>query len=120
MTPGDGLANDFWLAFRPALNLRNLGAIGERACHCREHLVSMLRSSQIGKDESDHVLSVGLTGADSLPVLVSLKVREREPARHLQSVLILFILRGAGLVAQDGERQRDDCQIGSRSPKLVQ
>ena len=29
MTPGDGLANDFWLAFRPALNLRNLGAIGK-------------------------------------------------------------------------------------------
>jgi hypothetical protein len=39
----------------------------------------MLLSSQDSQDESDHVLGVGLTRADSLPVFVSLELSEREP-----------------------------------------
>ncbi len=44
-----------------------------------------------------------VTRTDSLPVFVSLELREREPARNLQSVLVLLVLRGAGPAAQDGE-----------------
>ena len=51
----------------------------------------------------DHVF--GLTHSNSLPVFVSPELGEREPIRHLHSVLVL---RGNGLAAQDGRHYRRD------------
>jgi hypothetical protein len=58
----------------------------------------------IAEDHFNQVSS--LTDGDSLPVFVSLELREREPIRHLQSVLVL---RGHGHAAhQDGEHYCND------------
>ncbi len=55
-------------------------------------------------------VSVSLT-ATVFPVFVSPEVREREPVRHLHSVLVL---RGNGFASQEGEHYRNGRSGGGR------
>ena len=57
----------------------------------------------ISEDHREQVS--GMTDGDNLPILVSPELREREAARHLQSVLVL---RGNGRAAQNDEYSRND------------
>ena len=61
----------------------------------------------IGENHRDRVF--GLADGDCRPVFVSPELGEREPIRHLHSVLVL---RGNGPAAQDGEH---DCNDGACS-----
>src|SRR6516164_864792 len=75
--------------FRYPLNLRSLGALWEGLTIAGNTFLECVDHHGIRKDKSDHVLGVGLTLADSLPVFVSLELREREPIRHFHRVLVL-------------------------------
>src|SRR4051795_1575050 len=90
------------ILFRYPLDLRDLGAVGERLAVAGNAGPVGVDLHGIGDDQLD--LFVGLTDGDRLPVLVSPEVREREPARHLHGVLVL---RREGYAARDSEQRRN-------------
>jgi hypothetical protein len=72
----------------------------------RSRSSSPFRSSIRGAHERDSLAQIiGLAHGDNLAVFVSPEIREREPIRRLQGVLVL---RGVGPAAQDGEHDRID------------
>jgi hypothetical protein len=75
--------------FRSPLDLRDLGALGEGLAIAGNTLLVGVDHHGIRKDKSDHVLGVGLTWADGLPVFVSPELGEREPIRHFHRILVL-------------------------------
>ena len=78
-------------------------AVGGKAVSVRGH------HRGIGDDHLD--TGFGLTDGDVFPVFVSREVREREPVRHLHSVLVL---RGNGFASQEGEHYRNGRSGGGR------
>ena len=62
-----------------------------------------MRRCPEGDDHLDQV--AGLADGNDLPVFLSPELGEREPVRHLRSVLVL---RGNSLAAEDGEYNRND------------
>src|SRR5438094_1109060 len=96
--------------FRVPMDLRHLGAVGER-------LAVPGNAGPVGRDhhgiseDHSHQGSV-LTDGDNLPGLVSPELGEREPTRHLQGVLVLGGLGGHGGAAQG----TDECRHDSNRP----
>src|SRR3989442_3558593 len=89
--------------FRIPMNLRHLGAVGERLAVSGNAGLVGLDHHGIGKDHSHHLFVV--TDGDGLPAFVSSELREREPIRYFHGVLVL---RRAGHAAGDSERYRND------------
>jgi hypothetical protein len=73
--------------FRFPLDLRNFGAVAEKACRYRERRPGRLRSSREWRFHLERFF--GLTDGENLPGLVFSELREREPIRHLRTVLVL-------------------------------
>jgi hypothetical protein len=69
------------------VHLCDLGAFGERLAVAGDAGSVSLDHYRIGKDYSERVLS--LANRNGLRLLVSPELREREPARHFHSVLVL-------------------------------
>src|SRR6266550_6262592 len=82
--------------FRVPMDLRHLGAVGERLAVTGNAGLVGLDHHGIGEDQSHHLFIV--TDGDSLPTFVSSELREREPIRHSHGVLVLRRERDA-----DGE-----------------
>src|SRR4029077_8344906 len=76
--------------FRLPLDLRNLGAVGERLAIARSTFLVRLDHHGIRNDYSNHVLGVGQTRANHLPGFVSFELREGQPTRNFYSVLVLL------------------------------
>src|SRR5258708_26723802 len=91
------------LFFRVSMNFRHLGAVRERLAIAGHAFLIGVDHYRIPYDHSD--LASVLTDRDHWPVLVSPKLREREPVRYLHSV---FVLRGnRDTSRQDGDRHRN-------------
>jgi hypothetical protein len=84
---------------RLPMDLRHLGAVGERLAVVGNTGPVGVDHRRIGEDQSERV--IGLTDGDGLPVLVAFELREREATRHVQREPIL---RCKGYVAQDSEQ----------------
>jgi hypothetical protein len=85
------------------MDLRQFGAVGEWLAIAGKAGAVSIDHRRITEDHGN-VVSV-LTDGDNLPSFVSSKLREREPIRHLQSVLVL---RRYGTAAQGNERYDSD------------
>src|SRR5262245_39328477 len=85
------------------MDLRHLGTVWERLAVARNAGQVGVDHHGISEDHSDQL--VVLTNGNNLPAFVSPKLREREPTRHFQGVLVLL---GKGHAAQDSERYRND------------
>ena len=73
------------------MDLRHLGAVGERLAVVGNTGPVGVDHHGIGEDHGERALS--LTHGNSLPVFVSPELGEREAAQHLHNVLVL---RGKG------------------------
>src|SRR5213594_3402490 len=96
--------------FRVPMDLRHLGAVGERLAVPGNAGPVGLDHLGIGEDRSKQ--GSVLTDGDNLPGLVSPELGEREPTRHLQGVLVLGGLGGHGGAAQG----TDECRHDSNRP----
>ena len=85
------------------MDLRHLGAIREGLAVAGNAGPVGVDHHGIGEDHSEQLFAV--TDSNSLPAFVSPELREREPIRHLHSVLVL---RREGHAAQGGEGYRND------------
>src|ERR1700722_10699764 len=88
----------FWVP----MDLRHLGAIGERLAVARNAGLVGLDHHGISQDHSDRRFVV--TDGDSLPSFIPPELREREPTRNFQCVLVLL------------SRQADTNQTGEQHP----
>src|SRR5205823_11007030 len=95
--------------FRTPVDLRHLGAVGERLAVAGNSGPVRVDHGGVREDRSKQV-SV-LTDGDNLPGLVSPELGEREPARHLHGVLVLS-RHGA---AADGT---EECRRDSDRPHV--
>src|SRR3984893_17729236 len=90
--------------FRVPMDLRHFGAVGEGLTVTGHTGLVRMYHRGAPEDHSKH-LSV-MTDRNGLPAVVSLELGEREPIRHLESVLVLG---GYGPAAhQDHEHYRSD------------
>src|ERR1700722_1703242 len=93
--------------FRPPLYLHNLRPLGESLAIAGNALLISLDHHRIGDDRPDHLRAFADAGANHFPLFVSLDLREGEPARYLQRVLVLLLLSGAGTASHHGEHQHN-------------
>jgi hypothetical protein len=84
------------------MDLRHLGAVRERLAITGNTGFVSLDHHRIREDRSNE--ATVLTDGDNLSGLISSELRERQPIRHFQGVLIL---RKNGPAAHNGEHSRD-------------
>src|SRR4029077_3436122 len=89
--------------FLPPMDLRHLGAVREGLAVVGNPSLERFDHRRIPHDHRER-LSV-VTDRNNLPGFVSPELRECEPTRHFQRVLVL---RGNGPAAQDDEHHRDN------------
>src|SRR5262245_7953178 len=87
------------------MDLRHLGAVRKRFAVAGSPGLVGLDHLGIPEDHREQVS--GVTDRDNLPIFVTLELGEREPTRHLHSVLVL---RGNGRATQDDEYSRNYSQ----------
>src|SRR5258706_4220892 len=91
------------LLFRCPMNFRHFRAVRERLAIAGHAFLIGVDHCRIPHDHSNKAFV--LTDRDHRPVLVSPELREGEPIRYLQSVLVLRGNRGTN--CQDGDRRRN-------------
>src|SRR5262245_61582272 len=86
------------------MDLRHLGTVWEGLAVAGNAGEVGVDHHGISEDRSDQLV-VLMTDGDQLPAFVSPELREREPSRHFQGVLVLL---AEGYAAEDGEQYCDD------------